>query len=114
MVRWRVHPARQRDRQTPLWLAGIPRDAGHALWSARRSISLRGMTNVETSQRRQSTPALSAEALPDRIGSTAGVPSQQPLFRQEVVEFQRHNRQWGRVVPLQPLPTRLMVWSLAA
>jgi membrane fusion protein len=72
------------------------------------------MMNVETSERRQSTPAFSAEALPDRPGTTAGVPSERPLFRQEVVEFQRHNRQWGRVVPLQPLPTRLMVWSIAA
>jgi membrane fusion protein len=35
-----------------------------------------------------------------------------PLFRQEVIEFQRDARQWGRVVPLQPLPTRLMVWFI--
>lgn len=34
------------------------------------------------------------------------------LFRQEVIEFQQHNRQWGRVVPLQPLPTRIMVWFI--
>src|SRR5215211_3129218 len=40
---------------------------------------------------------------------------QQPaLFRREVIEFQQHNRQWGRVVPLQPLPTRLMVWFITA
>ena len=37
------------------------------------------------------------------------VPTRQ-LFRQEVIEFQQQDRQWGRVVPLQPLPTRLMVW----
>lgn len=36
------------------------------------------------------------------------------LFRQEVVEFQRSDRQWGRVVPLQPLPTRIMVWFVMA
>jgi membrane fusion protein len=42
------------------------------------------------------------------------VPSERRLFRQEVVEFQQHNRQWGRVVPLQPLPTRLMFWSIIA
>ena len=40
---------------------------------------------------------------------------QQPaLFRQEVIAFQQHNRQWGRVVPLQQLPTRLMVWFITA
>ena len=43
-----------------------------------------------------------------------GVPSRRPLFRQEVIEFQQHNRQWGRVVPLQPLPARLMVWFVTA
>ena len=43
-----------------------------------------------------------------------GVPSKRPLFRQEAVEFQQHNRQWGRVVPLQPLPTRLVVWFISA
>lgn len=32
------------------------------------------------------------------------------LFRQEVVAFQQASRQWGRVVPLQPLSTRIMVW----
>ena len=39
---------------------------------------------------------------------------QRPLFRQEALEFQQHDRQWGRVVPLQPLPTRIMVWFIAA
>ncbi|HET6609677.1 MAG TPA: HlyD family efflux transporter periplasmic adaptor subunit [Rhodopila sp.] len=38
------------------------------------------------------------------------VPATRPLFRQEVVAFQQSNRQWGRVVPLQPLPTRAAVW----
>jgi len=33
-----------------------------------------------------------------------------PLFRQEVVEFQRTSRDWGRVVPLQPIVTRASVW----
>lgn len=36
------------------------------------------------------------------------------LFRQEAIEFQQHHRQWGRVVPLQPLSTRLFVWSVTA
>jgi len=40
------------------------------------------------------------------------VPSQRPLFRLEAVEFQQHNRQWGRVVPLQPLSIRVTVWSM--
>ena len=35
------------------------------------------------------------------------------LFRREVLEFQQHTRQWGRVVPLQPLPIRLAVWLVA-
>ncbi|MBS0638413.1 MAG: HlyD family efflux transporter periplasmic adaptor subunit [Acetobacteraceae bacterium] len=36
------------------------------------------------------------------------------LFRPEVLAFQQQNRQWGRVVPLQPLPMRMMVWFTAA
>ena len=42
------------------------------------------------------------------------MPSRRPLFRQEVIDFQQHNRQWGRVVPLQPMSIRLMVWSVVA
>ena len=42
------------------------------------------------------------------------VPAQRPLFRQEAIEFQQHSRQWGRVVPLQPLSIRLTVWSMTA
>ena len=42
------------------------------------------------------------------------VPTQRPLFRQEAIEFQQNNRQWGRVVPLQPLSIRLTVWSMTA
>ncbi len=41
-------------------------------------------------------------------------PAKRPLFRQEVVEFQQQNRQWGRVVPLQPTSTRFMVWFVTA
>jgi membrane fusion protein len=68
-----------------------------------------------------------AKAPPDRLarheiaGPRAGregenLPRERSLFRTEVVEFQRLNRQWGRVVPLQPLSVRVMVWcvSLAA
>ena len=40
------------------------------------------------------------------------VTQQRPLFRQEVIDFQQHDRQWGRVVPLQPLSTRLTVWFI--
>ncbi len=39
---------------------------------------------------------------------------QRALFRQEAVDFQQNDRQWGRVVALQPLPTRLMVWFIVA
>jgi membrane fusion protein len=52
-------------------------------------------------------------ALPQEA-ARANVPSRRPLFRQEVMEFQQHNRQWGRVVPLQPLSVTLMVWCVAA
>jgi membrane fusion protein len=41
-------------------------------------------------------------------------PSHRPLFRQEVIEFQQQDRQWGRVVPLQPLSTRLTAWFITA
>lgn len=37
---------------------------------------------------------------------------QRALFRQEVVEFQRHHRQWGEVALLQPLSTRIAVWAV--
>jgi len=40
------------------------------------------------------------------------VPASRPLFRQEVVEFQQHDRQWGRVVPMQPVRVRLTVWFI--
>lgn len=42
------------------------------------------------------------------------LPSHRPLFRQEVIAFQQQERQWGRVVPLQPLRTRVTVWALIA
>jgi membrane fusion protein len=34
------------------------------------------------------------------------------LFRQEAIEFQRHNRQWGQVSHLQPLSTKLLTWLI--
>src|SRR5271165_2939611 len=67
--------------------------------------------------RRSSSPAATApseEAALRPTGAGANVPARRPLFRQEVLEFQQNNRQWGRVVPLQPLSTRLMVWSVIA
>lgn len=42
------------------------------------------------------------------------VTSRRSLFRQEAIEFQRNARQWGRVLPIQPLPTRIMVWFITA
>jgi membrane fusion protein len=35
------------------------------------------------------------------------------LFRQEAIDFQRHNRQWGQVSHLQPLSTKLLTWFIA-
>jgi len=38
---------------------------------------------------------------------------QRALFRQEAVEFQQHDRQWGQVVVAQSLPAKLTVWLIA-
>ncbi|MET0657981.1 MAG: HlyD family efflux transporter periplasmic adaptor subunit [Steroidobacteraceae bacterium] len=38
---------------------------------------------------------------------------QRPLFRNEAIQFQQHNRQWGDVALLQPLSTKVVAWSLA-
>src|SRR4051812_22281466 len=43
-------------------------------------------------------------------GNSVSVPT--PLFRQEVIEFQRLQRDWGGIVLLQPASTRAMTWSL--
>jgi len=62
-----------------------------------------------------SAEAASSEAASvDRQDSHVALPARNTLFRREVLEFQQHNRQWGRVVPLQRLSTRLMVWSVSA
>ena len=36
------------------------------------------------------------------------------LFRQEAVDFQRHNREWGRVSHLQPLSIKVTTWVITA
>jgi len=36
------------------------------------------------------------------------------LFRQEAVDFQRHNREWGQVAQLQPLSTKVIAWLIIA
>jgi membrane fusion protein len=59
-----------------------------------------------------STASAPAEESALRPAAAANVPARRPLFRQEVIAFQQQNRQWGRVVPLQPLSTQLMVWSV--
>ena len=38
---------------------------------------------------------------------------QHPLFRDEAIQFQQHNRLWGDVASLQPLSTKVVVWFLA-
>jgi membrane fusion protein len=67
-----------------------------------------------TGSRCSTTPTVSSEAFPATGGPSANLPAQRPLFRQEVIEFQQHNRQWGRIVPLQPLSTRITVWCVVA
>jgi membrane fusion protein len=42
------------------------------------------------------------------------VPSLQLLFRQEAIDFQQHNRQWGQVALLQPLSTKIITWFIVA
>jgi membrane fusion protein len=41
------------------------------------------------------------------------VTPQRSLFRQEAIEFQQHHRQWGEVVLLQPLSTKVTTWFIA-
>jgi len=36
------------------------------------------------------------------------------LFRREVVEFQQLEKEWGGIVLLQPVSTRIMTWSITA
>src|SRR4051794_38652516 len=40
--------------------------------------------------------------------------SERRLFRAEAVAFQQHNRQWGQVSVLQPVPTELTTWFIIA
>jgi membrane fusion protein len=42
------------------------------------------------------------------------VSSQLSLFRQEVIDFQQHHRQWGRVALLQPVATKVITWFIVA
>jgi membrane fusion protein len=42
------------------------------------------------------------------------VPTQHLLFRQEAIDFQQHNRQWGQVALLQPLSTKIITWFIVA
>ena len=42
------------------------------------------------------------------------MPSLQLLFRQEAIDFQQHNRQWGQVALLQPLSTKIIAWFIVA
>ena len=37
-----------------------------------------------------------------------------PVFRREALEFQQYQRQWGEVVLLQPVSTKILAWSLTA
>ena len=42
------------------------------------------------------------------------MPSLQLLFRQEAIDFQQHNRQWGQVALLQPVSTKIIAWFIVA
>jgi len=42
------------------------------------------------------------------------VPPQHLLFRQEAIDFQQHNRQWGQVALLQSLSTKIIAWFIVA
>jgi membrane fusion protein len=42
------------------------------------------------------------------------VTSHRSLFRQEAVDFQRQHRNWGQVVLLQPIATKILTWFLVA
>ena len=42
------------------------------------------------------------------------MPSQHLLFRQEAIDFQQHNRQWGQVALLQSLSTKIIAWFIVA
>ncbi|MGE0225615.1 MAG: HlyD family efflux transporter periplasmic adaptor subunit [Acetobacteraceae bacterium] len=58
---------------------------------------------------RRTAAALTGEASLQPSASSTTV-ARGTLFRQEVLDFQQHDRQWGRVVPLQPLSIRLTAW----
>lgn len=53
----------------------------------------------------------SHQLAPQAAPGSSPVP-RRTLFRQEVLEFQQHTREWGRVVPLQPLSIRLTAWFI--
>jgi membrane fusion protein len=77
------------------------------VWYA-ASAANRGNVTVETLEP-------TTDDTPAQVGIRGAVPRvANPLFRQEVLDFQRYNRQWGRVVPLQPRSTRFMVWCIVA
>jgi len=40
------------------------------------------------------------------------VTADRQLFRQEAIDFQRHNRQWGSAAALQPFSTKVFSWFL--
>jgi membrane fusion protein len=48
-----------------------------------------------------------------RIGEGTAV-SQRSLFRREAIDFQNQYRNWGQVVLLQPVSTKILTWFLAA
>lgn len=72
------------------------------------------MALLRRDRTRKMPPVTMHDPVPAAAGTPASPPATRPLFRQEVFAFQQYNRQWGRVVPLQPLSTRIVMWAILA
>ena len=79
-------------------------------------MSVRRRSNISEQERVDTIPHAVPVAQPPTTSGVTAVAarthglSTRPLFRQEVLEFQQAGREWGRVLPIQPLPTRAGVW----
>ena len=89
-------------------LRGTPRaeptDASHPAPMVVSASSNRLLPAVR--KRRVQTPPHQTEAAPSTNSLTS-------LFRQEVVEFQEIERQFGRAILLQPVSLKVITWSLS-
>ena len=82
-------------------------------------MSVRRRSNISEQERVDTIPHAVPVAQPPTTSGVTAVAarthglSTRPLFRQEVLEFQQAGREWGRVLPIQPLPTRRSLVCLA-